>query len=265
MYFQRIGFVFLVSLMIFGGLSAGVSVQARSPFGESNDAQSAAQSGQADSPAASANSVNTASPDYQTFIQPSLANIELVRSYLMTPYSQGHAGGLGYNSQYGLIEGGNWPNSCQTGNGITICPQKTAAANAGITCPSSTCFLTNKAGAVLIDNNLMIGSTLDYLNSLKGISTNILGNTRNYLSQQFVNPTGPSGTYSYNGQDRREIFLGNTSPYYGKINCVYQGGTQDWYTVGHNYNQSFPITTELPNLSVADSSKGCAAEWNPIS
>ena len=185
----------------------------------------------------------------------------------MKPYICCH--GNGYNSQYQLIEGDHYPNSCQTGNGITICPTTTVAQTEGITCPTSTCFITNQQSAVLIDSNLMIGYTLDYLNSAQSplrstpgwtlTPTNVNGAVRNYLSQGFVNPTCSNcGTQYYNGQDRREIFLGNASPYFGKITCVYEGGTQDWYVTGHNYNQNFPISTELPHLTVQDSSKGCA-------
>src|SRR5579872_2700145 len=221
MKLRGVGFTMLISLLILGGLAAGLS----------SETKAYAQTG-------GSVVVDTSSADYQLFIQPNLANIELVRSYLMRPFQQGSTR-LGYNSQYGMIEGGHWPNSC-TGVQFQICPTPDGGA-----------------GFVLVDNNLLIGSTLDYLNSLNGIQTNILGNTRSYLSQTFVDPTNPGSTATYNGQDRREIFLGNSSPYFGHIQCVYSGGTQSWYISSNNYNQPNTITTELPGVSTPDDHSGC--------
>jgi hypothetical protein len=175
------------------------------------------------------------SSDYDFFVAPWTAQIESIRSWLMLPISpeqivSGIKKQFGYDSTYGMIRGGHWPNG-------TYCGLKPAYRN----------------GFVLIDNNLLLGRSLDYLNAQAGITTSIEANCRMWLSQTWQDPCSPE-TPTYNGQDRREILFGKT------VSCVYTGGTQTWYLPGHTATDLDPITSELPGNGVSQ----CATISGPF-
>ena len=95
-------------------------------------------------------------------------------------------------------------------------------------------------GLTLFDPSLTIGTTLDYLNSLKGVSTNIEQTVRNYLSMQFVqgiNTSCNNGNcvsaisypYTYNGNDRRETLFGNkVDAIHGSVGYAFIQGKSDF-------------------------------------
>ena len=130
--------------------------------------------------------------DYQFFIAPYQTEVENLRQYLMSPPNPSTAK-IGYNAQIGLIQGDYLCGGYQP-------------------------------DATLDDPNMILGSTLDYLNSQKGVSTNIASTTRQYLQGQFNNtmPSGysgcasttASGNWTYQGDNRREFLFGTSSPYY---------------------------------------------------
>ena len=139
--------------------------------------------------------------DAAMFVTPNSARIENVRAWLMQPYNPGTEG-FGYDNTTGMIAGGYWPGYGSFPNGY-------------------------HNGVVLIDNNLLLGRSLDYLNAQKGIKTTIELNTRAWLSNTtFVNPKKSLQNGTYSGDDRREIFFGKSVP------CVYVTGSQVWYARG---------------------------------
>lgn len=147
--------------------------------------------------------------DYKFFIQPYVNNIELLRNWLMTPESDATLK-AGYDPNYGLIRGGHWNGSWHN-------------------------------GMVLIDANLLTASTLDYLNTQKGISTNVLGSVRQWLdATTFTDPTGVNPPATYQGDDRREILFGTVLP------CVNDTSGQVYYAPGHTSTDVDPIVTALP-------------------
>ena len=192
------------------------------------------------------NTVNTTSLDYQLWVQPYLKQLEKIREVLMTPYTLGNQH-YGYDSTFGLIRGGNIESS--------------PAINVG-------------AGyndvIVAIDNNLEGAYSLDYANSLVGISTNIYTNVRVLLnnvwngigacSKPFIQYSYPS---SFSLLDMRESEYGFISPYISILetsgnhlggigsNCTTQG--QTWYLPNYENPNTSPlqplIVTELPSNS----------------
>lgn|SRR5579872_1266271 len=172
--------------------------------------------------------------DYNFFIAPWVNQIESIRSWMMLPISPGATVSgvkkqFGYDSTYGMIRGGHWPNGA-------YCNIDPAYRN----------------GFVLIDNNLLLGKSLDYLNAQLGINTTIDANCRMYLGQTWEDQCS-SETPTYNGQDRREVFFGKIVP------CIYTGGTQTWYLPGHTVTDVDPITTELPGVGIS----ACASITGP--
>jgi hypothetical protein len=95
-------------------------------------------------------------------------------------------------------------------------------------------------GFVLIDDNLLPGKTLDYLNSLHSVTTNIENTTRNtWLTQSFTNPD-TQALLLYNGQDRREALFGTI------IDCIHGTPGTIGYASGHFFTDPVPITSEYP-------------------
>ena len=166
--------------------------------------------------------VNNATTDNAFFVAPYAARIESVREWLMQPYYPGVAGSFGYDSTTGLISGGYWPGYSPFGNGY-------------------------HSGAVLIDTNLLLGKTLDYLNAQKGITTTIEANTLAWLQNTtFINPANPGINTTYQGNDRREILFGKSLP------CVYVTASQIWYAPNHTLSDPSPIVTALPTTCSQD-------------
>lgn len=173
-------------------------------------------------------------PDYQTFIAPNLAKIELLRSNLMQPFSSNPVH-PGYDPTLGLMAGDHF---CGGWN----------------------------FGATLMDPNLTIGIPLDYWNSLKGIKTSIEATARSYLKRQFVQGTCPDGTgyigspYSYQNDDRREFLFGNRAiqqGYFGSLpSCVRSTANPGDYGFISGDSSALPSTLSIEMESVDES--GCA-------
>jgi hypothetical protein len=154
----------------------------------------------------SSSSTTASLQDYAFFVEPNLDRIEKLRQWLMSPFDFSNQK-AGYDPNFGMIRGGHWPNSLYGSYQPTF-----------------------RDGFVLIDNNILIGESLDYLNSLKGISTNIGQVTRNLLnSTTFIDPV-TGATANYQGNDRREVFFGK------KVPCIINGFTQIWYMPAGAYN-----------------------------
>jgi len=159
---------------------------------------------------------NSAISDYSFFVAPNAARIESVREWLMQPYDPNSVDSFGYDNTTGLISGGYWPGYGPFSNGY-------------------------HNGAVLIDTNLLLGKSLDYLNSQKGITTTIDANTRKWLGNStFINPAKPGTNETYQGNDRREILFGKP------VSCVYVTASQIWYAPNHTLSDPTPIVTALP-------------------
>jgi hypothetical protein len=156
---------------------------------------------------------NSSVTDYSFFIQGNVVRIEALRQWFMSPMNVS-TNKAGYDPSYGMIRGGFWDGGFQN-------------------------------GFVLIDSQLIVANTLDYLNSQGGVTTDIEGNMRQWLTSQFIDPaTGQTSTY--NGEDRREILFGkNTS-------CVMGDSGQVFYVPGHTISDAVPITTALPTTCVGD-------------
>ncbi|MGH2638755.1 MAG: twin-arginine translocation signal domain-containing protein [Rhabdochlamydiaceae bacterium] len=170
--------------------------------------------------------------DYDFFIAPHQDQVNKIVSWLMQPWGGGRSSSshsYGFDPNYQLVRGGNWP---------------------GYTDSSGNTYKNGyHSGMVIIDNNFQHGLSLDWFNAQRGVSTNAYQTCRNYLdSSRFVNPNvnaSPSAQ-TYNGMDRREIFLGKLSPHYGKVNAVYETASQIWYVPGHMLSDPDPIVTALP-------------------
>jgi hypothetical protein len=149
-----------------------------------------------------------ATSDYAFFIQPNLARIELVREWFMSPFDLA-TNKAGYDPSYDLIRGGFWSGGFQN-------------------------------GFVLIDTNLIVANTLDYLNAKKGITSNITGSLAGWLTNTtFIDPSN-NQIAVYNGQDRREIMFGTELP------CVMEDSGQTFYAPGHTLSDPVPITAAIP-------------------
>jgi hypothetical protein len=171
------------------------------------------------------------SADNAFFVAKYALQIEALRAYLMTEYA---------TTTIGLIPKGKFPNG-------SVC-----GVDAG-----------SHPGCVLVDNNIMIGTPLDYLNAQKGITTHINGTVRSLLSQTWVgigDCAGTTQTYapfsdSSHGIDRREILFGNASPYFTDLSqyAVWEGGTQQWVLPGSPdpFSSVDGVITELPNAPQA--------------
>jgi hypothetical protein len=159
---------------------------------------------------------NNPSSDYTFFIQPNLAREEKLREWFMSPFDLSSSK-AGYDPTYGMIRGGYWSGEFQD-------------------------------GFVLIDTQLIVANTLDYLNSQVGVSTHIQANLEQWLKNTtFIDPqTGATGTY--NGDDRREILFGKN------LQCVMKDSGQIFYVPGHTLNDTVPITTALPTGCTSPSS-----------
>jgi hypothetical protein len=154
--------------------------------------------------------------DYPFFVAPNVGRIESVRDWLMQPYNPAIRDSFGYDNATGLIAGGYWPGYSPYSDGY-------------------------HNGAVLIDTNLLLGKSLDYLNAQKGIITTIDANTREWLDNStFVDPANPGINATYQGNDRREILFGKIVP------CVYVTASQIWYAPNHTLSDPTPIVTALP-------------------
>jgi len=143
----------------------------------------------------------------------------------MRPFT-GVNGTYGYDATYGMIRGGQWSGGW-------------------------------KNGFVLIDSNLIVGTSLDYFNDLAGNPTHIAANVQTWLTNTtFVDPqTGAQGTYQ--GNDRREILLGHM------VACVMDTSGQEYYAPGHALSDPVPITTALPTDCVNNPSNGAMSVLVP--
>jgi hypothetical protein len=171
--------------------------------------------------------------DYSFFIAPNAGRVEAVREWLMQPYDPTSRLSFGYDNSTGLISGGYWPGYGNYTNGY-------------------------HNGAVLIDTNLLLGKSLDYLNAQKGVTTDIAANTQKWLDNTtFVNPDQPGIAQSYEGNDRREILFGKV------VSCVYVTASQIWYVPNHTLSDPLPIVTALPTNCSQDkpSSLELFAPW----
>lgn len=185
------------------------------------------------------------SKDYQLWIEPNKAAIEKVRKVLMTPYTLGH-GNYGYLPSIGMVAGGN------------IEPSPAVGAGAGY----NHC-------AVIFDNNMEGGYSLDYFNSQAGVTTSIYSTCRKYLAMSWEgvgSNARPFKMYKYPSSfpllDRRETQYGSASPYYARMKGGLgiggigfpQGssvGGQTWFLPGYDVpngdiNHPF-ITTVFPS------------------
>jgi hypothetical protein len=154
--------------------------------------------------------------DYSFFIAPNAQRVEAVREWLMQPYEPDSGISFGYDNATGLIEGGYWPGYGNFSDGY-------------------------HNGAVLIDTNLLLGESLDYLNALKGINTSIEATTQKWLDNTtFIDPSRPGVNATYQGNDRRQILFGKIE------SCVYVTASQIWYAPNHTLSNSSPIVTALP-------------------
>ncbi len=172
------------------------------------------------------------SADSNFFIQPYTSQVAAVREWFMQPF-RAVAGSFGYDSHLGMIRGGYW-NASTAGGGNGW-----------------------HDGFVLIDSQILGGATLDYLNAQRGITTNINGTFREWLSNTtFYDPT-TGQTIRYDGQDRREAL-------FGKIIACIQGTTsQSFYAPDHTMNGLAPITSAFPNGRCIDPSGMSMSQLGP--
>jgi len=161
-------------------------------------------------------STNFSSSDYAFFVQGNLKRIESLRQWFMSPEDVATKK-AGYDAGYGMVRGGFW------GGGF-------------------------HDGFVLIDSQLILANSFDYFNQQKGIDTNVLAHSREWLAGSFVNPT-TGATSTYGGNDRREILFGKI------LDCVMDDSGQDHYVPGHTLSDPVPITTALP-VSCSNDSLG---------
>ncbi|HYC26705.1 MAG TPA: hypothetical protein VEB67_01630, partial [Nitrososphaerales archaeon] len=145
--------------------------------------------------------------DYSFFLAGNLQHLEAAQQWFMSPFNDAN-NKAGYDSAFGMIRGGFWAGGFQN-------------------------------GFVLIDSQLIAGSTLDYLNSLTGTDTSIVSNMRAWLNSTFVNPSN-GATTAYAGNDRREIMFGKD------LSCVMADSGQDYYVVNHTLTDPVPITSAIP-------------------
>jgi len=169
--------------------------------------------------------------DDQFFYERYANEVEGLRSWLMQPWSEAGSHTYGFDTNYQMVRGGNWPGYTDAiGNSF----------NDGY-----------HPGMVIIDNNFQHGLSLDWFNSQKGISTQVNQTVRNYLNNtQFEDPAvgaNPSSE-NYNGTDRRETFFGKLSPSYGKLSCIMDTASQIWYVPGHTLSDPDPVVTALPTV-----------------
>jgi hypothetical protein len=183
-------------------------------------------------------SISYANSDYAFFIEPYQFEVSRLVGWLTTPWAT-NTGGYGYDPNYQLIRGGNWPGYSNS----------TEAYGSGY-----------HPGMVLIDSNFLVGMSLDSFTKSTKNPTNVYNACRNYLnSTNFVDPASSASpsTETYKGTDRREILLGKYSPYYvkgkGPVNQVYLTASQIWYVPGHTLSGPDPIVTALPTSAVASS------------
>jgi hypothetical protein len=174
--------------------------------------------------------------DVQFFYERYSGQTEGLRSWLMQPWSETSSNTYGFDPNYQMVRGGNWPGySDSLGNNF----------NDGY-----------HPGMVIIDNNFQHGLSLDWFNAQVGISTHVNQTVRYYLENtQFVDPavSASPSIESYNGTDRRETFFGKLSPSYGKLTCIMDTASQIWYVPGHTLSDSDPIVTALPTDCLSDS------------
>lgn len=173
--------------------------------------------------------------DYSFFIEPYQSEVARLVSWLTIPWMP-NGGGYGYDPNFQLIRGGNWPGYSNT----------TAVFQGGY-----------HPGMVLIDSNFLVAMSLDYFSKSSSNPTNVYNTCRAYLGDtDFINPAAHADPSSetYHGNDRREIFLGKLSPYYvqgkGPVDAVFQTASQIWYVPGHTLSNSDPIVTALPTVQV---------------
>lgn len=180
----------------------------------------------------------TSADDYRLWVQPYLSQLNGVRAVLMHPYS---SGGYGFDPGTGLVRGGN------------IEPNAAIGVSSGY-----------NDVIVAIDNNLEGSYSLDYFNSLAGVSTNVYGNVRALLAKTWDGIGGcpsPFIKYSYPGSfqllDRREAEYGLIDPYVSTLkspgnhlggigsNCGISG--QTWFLPGYENPNSMMIVTVFPS------------------
>jgi hypothetical protein len=170
--------------------------------------------------------------DYSFFIEPYQSEVSRLVSWLTVPWAT-TTSGYGYDPNFELIRGGNWPGYSNA----------TEAYQGGY-----------HPGMVLIDSNFLVGMSLDEFTKASSAPTNVYNTCRAYLNETaFLNP-GTGVSESYNGTDRREILLGKYSPYYvsgkGPVSNVYQTASQIWYVPNHTLSSPDPIVTALPTKPV---------------
>ncbi len=166
--------------------------------------------------------ISTPLNDYSFFVTPNAQRVEAVREWLMQPYVPTSGKSFGYDNATGLIAGGYWPGYGNFSDGY-------------------------HNGAVLIDTNLLLGESLDYLNAQKGISTSIEATTLKWLDNtSFIDPAQPGANATYQGNDRREILFGKV------VSCVYVTASQIWYAPNHTLSDPSPIVTALPTTCSQD-------------
>ncbi len=221
---------------IIGGVAAGAAVAASALYLTSQPSSlkqttiTSATTNTTFSSSSASTTVVDASDD-QFFYERYSGEVEGLRSWLMQPWSEDSSHTYGFDENYQMVRGGNWPGySDSLGN----------VFDDGY-----------HPGMVIIDNNFQHGLSLDWLNAQQGIATEVNKTVRGYLSvTQFVDPTVGSdpSTESYDGTDRRETFFGKLSPSYGQLTCVKDTASQIWYVPGHTLSDPDPIVTALPTV-----------------
>ena len=152
------------------------------------------------------------STDSAFFLEPNVARVEATRQWFMSPFNFANEK-VGYDPTYGLIRGGFWNGGFQN-------------------------------GFVIIDSQLLAAKTLDYFNSLHGLTTRIEANMRTWLANTtWIDPSNYNLSGKYQGNDRREIMFGKVLP------CVMDDSGQVFYAPGHTLSDPIPVTTALTNFS----------------
>jgi hypothetical protein len=175
--------------------------------------------------------------DYAFFIQPYQSEVTRLVDWLTVPWNP-NSFSYGFDSNYQLIRGGNWP-------GYT---NATDVYQGGY-----------HPGMVIIDSNFLAAMSIDYFTKSTANPTSVYNACRSYLdSTDFINPQQHASPPAqvYNGMDRREILLGKQSPHFvygkGPVDAVYATASQIWYVPGHTLADADPIVTALPTEPVSN-------------
>ena len=188
--------------------------------------------------------------DYTLFVAPYLKQIETIRStVIIQPKAWNGVGNYGYDPTVGLYGGGAIEGSPAIGQGGST------------------------RAYIIADNNHEGAAMVDYLNSLKGITTNILGAVRaayaspnwyvvGSCTQPFKHVSYPSSFAPY--LNRWEFALGSFSPYYAQMQagtvvpggiggdgCSGTSGQVNWQLASASATTVLdpPIVTVFPQMS----------------